>query len=455
MSGRVLVVDDDGPFREMVEEALRLRGFEVSCVDGPTRAIAAVESEEFDVCVSDVRMSEMSGTALCRALVARRPRLPVILVTGFGCLEAAVAAIRAGAYDFLSKPVDLDLLEVSIRRAIERSALIAEVTQLREQVRHPPRFDDLIGRSDAMQEVFDLIGRVAASDVSLLVTGESGTGKELVARAVHRSGSRAAGPFVAVNCAAIPHTLLESQLFGHVRGAFTDAHRAQTGLFVQAQGGTLLLDEIGELPTALQPKLLRAIQERCVLPVGAQREVPFDARIIAATNRDLDAAVDAGTFREDLLYRINVVQIHVPPLRSRGADVLLLAQALLEKHAARSGKPVRRISAPAAQRLVAYPWPGNVRELENCMERAVALARFEEVGVEDLPPKIRDHRDNNVILASDDPAELPPLEVVERRYVLRVLEATGGHRTLAAKILGLDRKTLYRKLRDYGVVSSE
>ena len=455
MNGQVLVVDDDLAFCELVEEVLTARGFEVISFREPLRALEAIERQDFDVCVSDIRMAGMPGITLCEQLVARRPDLPVVLITGFGSLDVAVAAMRAGAYDFLSKPVDFELLEVSIRRAIERKSLKAEIRRLRRAMQSPPGFQDLVGASSAMREVFDLVDRVAASDVSVLVTGESGTGKELVARAIHRHGRRAEGPFVAVNCAAIPEALLESQLFGHVRGAFTDAHRGQVGLFVQSEGGTLLLDEIGELPLALQPKLLRALQERTVRPVGAEREVPFDARIVSATNRDLEAAVEVGKFREDLLYRINVVQIDVPPLRTRGGDVLLLAQALLEKHATRSGKPVDRFSAPAAEKVLAYPWPGNVRELENCIERAVALTRFDEIGLEDLPPKVRDHLSSHVLVAGDDPTELPPMEEVERRYILRVMELTKGHRTLAARILGFDRKTLYRKLRSFGVDVSE
>jgi two-component system response regulator HydG len=298
--------------------------------------------------------------------------------------------------------------------------------------------------------VHELVERIADSDASVLITGESGTGKEVVARALHRGGRRKDGPFVAINCAALPETLLESELFGHERGAFTDARAARSGLFVQANGGTLFLDEIGELPLPLQPKLLRALQERVVRPLGGEREIPFDVRLVAATNRDLDTAVHDGRFREDLYFRVNVIHVPLPPLRARGGDILLLAQTFVGAYGARSGKQVTGLSPQAAERLLAYAWPGNVRELENCIERAIALAQHDQILPDDLPEKIRDYRRSHVLVASDDPAELVPLEEVERRYILRVLEAVGGNKSQAAQVLGLGRKTLYRKLEEYG-----
>jgi len=294
--------------------------------------------------------------------------------------------------------------------------------------------------------VHELLARIADSDASVLVSGESGTGKEVVARALHARGKRKGGPFVAVNCAAVPEALIESELFGHVKGAFTDARAARPGLFAQAHGGTVFLDEIGELPLSMQPKLLRALQERAVRPVGGDAEVPFDARVIAATNRDLEALVEERRFREDLFYRIVVLHVELPPLRARGGDVLLLADRFLETFAARAAKPIRGFAPPAAEKLLAYAWPGNVRELMNVVERAVALTEGELIGVPDLPAKIREHRSTHVIVTGDDPTDLVPLEEVEKRYALRVLSAAGGNKTLAAKILGLDRKTLHRKL---------
>jgi two-component system response regulator HydG len=292
----------------------------------------------------------------------------------------------------------------------------------------------------------DIVERVAETDTNVLITGESGTGKELVARAIHeRSGRR--GPFLAVNCAALPETLLESELFGHARGAFTDARAARSGLFVEADQGTLLLDEIAEMPLGMQAKILRALQERKVRPLGTGQEIPFDARIVAATNRNLETEVEAKRFREDLYYRINVVRIDVPPLRARANDTLVLAQHFLERAAQRSGKQVTRLGQLVAEKLTDYDWPGNVRELENCMERAVALARFDEVTVEDLPEKVRRHQPTDFHPTSTNPLELPSMQDVEDRHLRRVLNAVGGNKTLAAKILKLDRRTLYRKLK--------
>jgi two-component system response regulator HydG len=282
-----------------------------------------------------------------------------------------------------------------------------------------------------------------------LIVGETGTGKELVARALHRASRRRDKPFVAVNCAAVPESLLESELFGHVKGAFTDAKAARKGLFVQADGGTLLLDELGTLPLTMQAKLLRALQERKVRPVGGDEEVAIDVRILAATNADLEEAAQQGSFREDLLYRINVVAIDLPPLRMRGNDVLLIAQHFLRQFSERSHKRVLGISSGAAMRLLAYPWPGNVRELQNCIERAVALTSYEQITAEDLPDKVRDHQQTRLVVFGDDPSEMLPLDQIERRYILQVLDAVGGNKKLAAEVLGLDRKTLYRKLERY------
>jgi two-component system response regulator HydG len=299
-----------------------------------------------------------------------------------------------------------------------------------------------------MRRLRELIARVAKTDAPALIVGETGSGKELVARALHRHGPSRDGPFVALNCAALPEHLLESELFGHARGAFTDARSSRSGLLLHANGGTLFLDEISELPLPLQPKLLRALQERRVRPVGSEKEVTFDARVIAATNRDLDSAVEKGRFREDLFFRLDVIRIEVPPLRARGSDVLLLAQHFLRDSAERTGKAVAGLSHGAAEKLLQYGWPGNVRELANCVERAVALTDHEQVLVEDLPERIRAYAGPYVLVAGEDPSELVPLEVVERRYIARVMEAVGGNKTLAARILGLDRKTLYRKLRE-------
>ena len=423
------------------------RGHEVSLETSADAAFTRVLAEDFAVLVTDLRMPGSDGLALCARVADNRPDLPVVLMTAFGNLDAAVAAIRAGAYDFIAKPVTLDVLAIAVERAARTQELTAEVKRLRSNASASDgRTGDRIGESSAMRKVYDLVARIADSEVSVLISGESGTGKEVIARALHQESRRAKAPFVAVNCSAMPEALLESELFGHVRGAFTDAREARTGLFVQARGGTLLLDEIGEMPLNLQPKLLRALQERKVRPLGSNTEIASDARIVAATNRDLEEAIEAKRFREDLFFRLNVIQLVLPPLRSRQADVLPLAQHFLTTFAQRSQRPVAGIASAAARKLVAYSWPGNVRELQNCMERAVTLARFEQIVAEDLPEKIRDHQASHVLVTSDDPSELVPMEEVERRYILRVLEAVSGSKAAAARILGIERKTLYRKL---------
>jgi len=366
-------------------------------------------------------------------------------------MDLAVQAIRAGAADFIPRPVELDVLTITINRALQHRALRREVERLRDQREAPARFEQILGDSPPMQRIFALVDRVARSDASVLVTGESGTGKELVARALHQRSPRAGGPFMAVSCAAMPETLLESELFGYKRGAFTDAKTSKPGLLSQADQGTFLLDELGELPLPLQPKLLRALEERAVRPVGGTQEVGFDTRFVAATNVDLEAAVAQGQFREDLYYRINVVHIRLPPLRERGGDVLLLAQHFLRQFAARAGRPTVALSGEASERLLGYAWPGNVRELRNCIERAVALAQGHEITVDDLPQRIGQQRTRAVYVAAEEPGELLPMKEVERRYIKRVLAAVNGHRTVAAKILGFDRKTLYRKLSYYGI----
>jgi DNA-binding NtrC family response regulator len=320
------------------------------------------------------------------------------------------------------------------------------VERLRRAVDEAGGLGELVGASAAMRRLYGVIERVAASDATALISGESGTGKEIVARELHRRSPRSTGPFVVVDCAAMRETLLETELFGHARGAFTDAHRSRSGLLQEASGGTLFLDEIGDLPRALQPKLLRALQERVVRPVGGDRELPIDVRIVAATNVDLEEAVEKGRFRRDLYFRLNVIPIEVPPLRARGTDVVFLAQRFIARHGVQAGKRVSGLSPAAAERLLAYSWPGNVRELQNCIERAVALAEGERIAVADLPESVREHHRPDVMQAPSDASQLVTLQEVERRYIRRVLEAVGGHRAKAARILGLDRKTLYRKL---------
>jgi DNA-binding NtrC family response regulator len=449
---KVFIVDDEKEMVDLVQLGLKKRGFTVVPLMSGADALAAMTEHDVDVVVTDLNMKGMTGLELCQRIVADRPDIPVIVLTAFGSFETAVGAIRAGAYDFVTKPVEIEALAIAIRRAAEKRQLRGEVKRLREVVASTRGRGALIGGSPAMQQIYQLIDQVSTTDATVLITGESGTGKEVVAREIHHRSRRKDAPFVAVNCAAVPEALLESELFGHAKGAFTDAKTARQGLFQQAHGGTLLLDEIGEMALALQPKLLRALQERKVRPVGSEAELPIDVRLLTATNRDLDEMVEAKAFREDLYYRINVIHIPLPPLRARGGDVLMLAQHMLRQFAAVFEKNVVGLSPAAAERLMAYDWPGNVRELGNCLERAVALAHFEEIQVEDRPEKLRKgSTPRTTALAGNEMPELLTLEEVERRHVLRVLEACHGNRTDAAKVLGLDRKTLYRKLLRWGV----
>ncbi len=447
---RVLVVDDDVDMCELVAESIGKR-FDVEWQTDPARALDLLRARPFDALVTDFRMRGMTGVELCRAALDVDPALPVILMTAFGSMESAVEAMRAGAYDYVTKPVEMQLLGFAIERAARARRLADEVKRLRAAI-VPLDDASLMGRSQALTRVRELVARVAVSDAPVLLTGESGTGKELTARAIHAASPRHAGPFVAINCAAMPEALLESELFGHVKGAFTDAKSAHAGLFVQASGGTLLLDEIGDMPLSLQPKLLRALETRSVRPVGGAAEVAFDVRIVAATHRDLEEAIASGAFREDLYYRLDVVEVGLPPLRARGDDVLLLAQHFLSRFSAKSGKPVRGFGADVAEILLAYAWPGNVRELSNAMERAVALTKLEQLAVEDLPDRVRTARRTSAAPASVGTSDdLVPLEEMERRYILHAFEVLGKNRTLTAQVLEIDRKTLYRKLERWGV----
>jgi DNA-binding NtrC family response regulator len=446
MKGRILVVDDDRSMCELLEATLGLKGYDVaSCLSGAD-ALEQLRLQDFELVVTDLNMKGMTGLELCLQLGQARPDVPVVVLTAFGSMETAIESIRAGAYDFVTKPVETDALELVLARALKHRRLSAEVHRLRETAHESRSYAGLIGESVPMRRVFHLLPRVGQADVPILIVGETGTGKELVARALHDRSSRAAGPFVALNCAAMPEALLESELFGHVKGAFTDARQAKPGLFVRATGGTLFLDEVGELALPLQPKLLRALQEQSVRPVGGTSEVKVDCRILAATNRDLKDEITAGRFREDLYYRLNVIQLDLPPLRVRAGDILLLAQRFLERAARRSRRAVSGFSTPVARALLAHSWPGNVRELENCIERAVALTEHDLLLLDDLPEPIRRLRGG----AADDPGvRMLPLEVVERQHILSVLDAVDGNKSAAAQVLGVDRKTLYRKLERY------
>jgi len=443
---RVVVIDDDETTCELLEALLSRDGMDVQTFTDSTDAMDALQTVAPHVVLTDLEMEGHDGIDVANRIGSTHPDVPVIVITGYADLDHAVGALRAGAYDFLSKPIEANRLLPAVRRAADHNLLKAEVRRLRHREKEEASFGSIIGRSAEMRRVLSLVEQVAKTDASVLITGESGTGKELVARALHDKSERAEGSFVAVNCAAMPASLIESELFGHTQGAFTDARTARNGLFVEARGGTLFLDEIGELPIETQPKLLRALQERRVRPVGGDREVPFDARIVTATNRNLRDEVAAGRFREDLFYRINVVGIELPPLRDRGTDVLALAQHFVEAIAERYGKSVKGLRPDTARKLLAYPWPGNVRELENCVDRAVALTGYEQLTVDDLPESVSAHRSERLPVESDDPETMLTLSELEERYINKVLSAVGGNKSKAARVLGIDRRTLYRKL---------
>ncbi len=449
MTSKVLVIDDDQAMCELIEESLRASGFDVTWRLRAEDALDLLRDADFDVIVADLNLGQMSGIELCKRVMENRPGTPVIIMTGYADMSAAIAAIQAGAFDFITKPVEMEVLNHALRRALSHRRLRNELRRLitaPEAPRSSPRL--LLGESPVMRELNALIRRVAPTDTTVLVSGENGTGKEVVAHELHDQSGRAQMPFVAINCAAVPGHLLESELFGHVKGAFTDARENRSGLLEHAAGGTLVLDEIGEMPLDLQPKLLRVLQERQMRPVGGNTLVPVTARIIAITNRDLEGEVAARRFREDLYYRLNVVQLHVPSLQQRGGDVLALAQHFVAKCCERSGKQIQGISSAAAEKLLAYDWPGNVRQLENTIERAIALTQSNQVGLEDLPPRIRDFVVTTLPLTDFDDAIIS-LDDLEKRHILRTLQIANGNKTKTAQMLGVDRRTLYRKLERY------
>jgi DNA-binding NtrC family response regulator len=441
----ILVVDDDVEMRNLLKDILEENAYEVQLARDGRDALEQLSTETPLVVLTDLRMKGMEGMELLHEVVQKYPACNVVMMTAFGSVETAVEAMKQGAFDYLTKPIKTEELLVTVDKARREALLRREVAQLRRQVHREFSFDQILGKSKPMREVFDLIRRVADSQTNILITGESGTGKELVAKAIHFNSSRRGAPFVPVNCAAIPELLLESELFGHVKGAFTDAKVDKRGLFEEAQKGTLFLDEISEMPMMLQAKMLRAVQEREIRRVGATRSTAVDVRIIAATNVRLVEEVKAKRFREDLYYRLNVIEIHLPPLRERKEDIPLLCGELLQKSVAGRDKDLKGFSESALGLLIDYPWPGNVRELENVIERAATLTRGEKITPEDFPQSIREVTGERQLL-EDAVEQLLPLESLEQAYIKRVLEKMGGNKYQAAQVLGIDRKTLYRKL---------
>ncbi len=445
MKPRILVVDDEPPQLEILRLILGSEGYEVATAASGRGALAALRRQPFDLVLTDLKMPDLSGIALLEEILRAQPGTCVVLMTAHGSIDSAVEAMRKGAFDYLTKPLDREVLLLAVSRALERTRLVSENRRLREELRGRFRVENLVGAHGSMQEVFRIVHKVARSPSTVLIYGESGTGKELVARAIHVTSDRRDRPFLAVNVAALPETILEAELFGYEKGAFTGADARKVGLFEQASGSTLFLDEVGELKRDLQVKLLRTLQEREILRVGGTEAVPIDVRVVAATNRDLEREVREGRFREDLFYRLNVIPIALPPLRQRRTDIPLLVDHFLAKH----GEPGRaRAMAPEAlEALVAYAWPGNVRELESVVERTLLLADGEVIRLEDLPATVRMRGGPG---AGGIPIEIPDegldLDELERSLILRALDKAEGNVTRAARLLGLSRRTLQYRL---------
>ncbi|MFO1464221.1 MAG: sigma-54 dependent transcriptional regulator [bacterium] len=457
---KILVVDDHPEVLSLLSDLLSEDGsYEVLQASSGTEALELFRQHVIPLVITDLRLSQESGFDLMRRLHSQAPWLPVIVMTAYGSVDIAVEAIRSGAFDYIEKPFHSEKVMLAVARAVETCSLRTEVTQLRANLAKESSYHRIIAKSPPMRAIFNLIERLKSSDVNVLVTGPSGTGKEMVARAIHESSTRAERPFVTLNCSAIPETLLEGELFGYRRGAFTDAKADKKGLLAEADGGTFFMDEVADLPLSLQPKLLRALQQREIRPLGATQTQTVNVRLIAATNQDLKAMVAEKRFREDLFYRLNVVNIDLPPLQSRREDIPLLVQHFLDKISTRFQRPFKGVEEAALRRLLNYSWPGNVRELENTMERAVALAEGEWIqeGDLNLPNEGKSLFPSNAGPALGQFAEQVSaltLQELERAYILRVLQEVNNNRSLAAKLLGIDRKTLYNKLAEYRISES-
>ncbi len=444
MKPRVLVVDDDGEMAEMLVDHLAQKDYLADAATGGKAALAALKKREYDAVITDLRMDQIDGLDVLEAAHADDPLRPVLLMTAYGTIDGAIEAVRRGAYHYLTKPFKLGEANVWLERALADRGLRRENERLKKQMAERFSFRSLVGKSAIMQQLYDLLERVSAAGAPVLITGESGTGKELVARALHGGSARSEGPFVAVNCTAIAESLLESELFGHVKGAFTGANENKRGLFAEADGGTLFLDEIGDMSLPLQAKLLRVLESGMVRPVGGSSERKVDARIIAATNRDLSAAVKGRSFREDLYYRLHVIPVQLPPLRARREDIPLLVEHFAASFAERNPALAKReISGEVMRRLIELPWPGNVRELRNVVERILLLSRGKRIDLRDLAGALPDPIPEAMApLAS----EIVPLRVLQRRYVEWVIAQTGGNKVRAAQLLEIDASTIYRML---------
>jgi len=445
----ILVIDDESAILDTLRILLKKEGFDVTTAQGGKAGVEYIRSGQFDIILSDVRMPQVSGLDVVEAAREQDPMTPVILMTAQASLQSAIGAVNAGAYYYIQKPFANDELLAILRRACEFRAVRVENKQLKQEIRRRTQegISKPIGKSKRFLEILKLAEQVAPTDSTLLIQGESGTGKEVIAKFVHSLSDRADGPFLSINCGALPETLLESELFGHTKGSFTGAVRDKQGLFAAARGGTFFMDEVGEMPPSLQIKLLRVLQEREVIPVGATESIPVDVRIIAATNRDLEEEVRRGNFRSDLFYRLNVIALDMPPLRDRRDDLILLIEFFLMRMAEQRQAEVKALSAEALDAVMVYDWPGNVRELENALEHAVVLSRSNVIEAASLPERITKRRKEPLV--ADRDLDNPTLDIIERAYIMYVLQAEGGNKTRAAETLGIDPSTLYRKLSRY------
>ena len=447
---RILVVDDEESHRIMLRAVLKEEGYEVSEASDGTEAVKAVEQEPFDLILMDIRMRTMDGIEALGEIRKISPLVPVLIMTAYASVKTAVEALKAGAFEYLTKPLDTDELKILIEKALEIYHLRAENVALKERLGDRFNFSKIIGRSPRMKEVFDTLSLVAPTDATVLILGESGTGKELVANSIHHNSPRASQSFIKVSCAALPETLLEGELFGHEKGAFTGAIARREGRFQLAHRGTIFLDEVGEMSVTTQTKLLRVLQEKEFEPLGSTRTVKADVRVIAASNKDLEREVKEGRFREDLFYRLNVVPVSLPPLRERKDDIPALAAHFFAIYRDKNRKELKDISGKAMDLLTRYDWPGNIRELENGIERAVILARGEIIAPADLPLPIQALSRDREIQGLNLPSGIS-LQEVERALILKTLDDTGGNRSRAAEILGINRRTLQNKLKEYGI----
>jgi DNA-binding NtrC family response regulator len=445
----LLVVDDESGILDTLRILLRNEGFEVTTAQGGKAGLEQIRSGTHDIILSDVRMPQVSGIDILAAAREQDPMTPVILMTAQASLQTAISAVNSGAFYYIQKPFSNDELVAILRRACEYRAVKVENTQLKQEIRRrdKPSISRPIGKSKRFMDLLKLAEHVAPTDSTVLIQGESGTGKEVIARYIHNLSSRSDGPFLSINCGALPENLLESELFGHVKGSFTGAVRDKQGLFAAARGGSFFLDEVGEMPASLQVKLLRVLQEREAIPVGATEAIPVDVRIIAATNRELEEEIRRGNFRSDLFYRLNVIAINLPPLRERRDDLLLLIEALLQNLATETGTEPKALASEALDAVMVYEWPGNVRELDNALEHAVVLTRGNLIEASHLPERITKRRKEPLV--AERSYLNPTLEVIERAYIMWVLQAEGGNKTRAAEVLGIDPSTLYRKLSRY------